>query len=208
MSAVVELSANDVRILREKTGAGMMDCKRALQESAGDMEKAIEYLRKKGISAAEKKVGREAKQGVVTSYIHAGGKIGVLAEINCETDFVARNENFQTFCRDVAMHIAAANPRFLDRKSVPAEVVAKEREIFLDQARQSGKPEAVLNKIVDGKVEKFYQEVCLLEQAFIKNPDITVEAYLKETIAKLGENMMISRFVRFELGRSEEKPSA
>ncbi len=204
MSAVVELSANDVRVLREKTGAGMMDCKRALQETSGDMEKAIEYLRKKGISAAEKKVGREAKQGSVTSYIHAGGKIGVLVEINCETDFVARNENFQNFCRDVAMHIAAANPRYLDRAAVPAKILDKEREIFMDQARQSGKPEAVLPKITEGKIEKFYQEVCLLEQSFIKNPDVSIQTLLKETIGKLGENMNISRFVRFELGRKED----
>jgi elongation factor Ts len=201
MSAVVELSAAEVRALREKTGAGMMDCKKALVECGGDIEKAVEHLRKRGILAAEKKIGRETKQGSVTSYIHAGGKIGVLVEINCETDFVARNESFQTFTRDVAMHIAAANPRFLDRASVPADVISKEREIFMEQARQSGKPEAVLGKIVDGKIEKFYGEVCLLEQAFIKNPDITIEAYLKDMVAKLGENMMIKRFVRFELGR-------
>lgn len=201
MSAVVELSAAEVRALRENTGAGMMDCKKALVECGGDIEKAVEHLRKRGILAAEKKIGRETKQGSVTSYIHAGGKIGVLVEINCETDFVARNESFQTFTRDVAMHIAAANPRFLDRASVPADVISKEREIFMEQARQSGKPEAVLGKIVDGKIEKFYGEVCLLEQAFIKNPDITIEAYLKDMVAKLGENMMIKRFVRFELGR-------
>lgn len=194
-------SASDVQSLREKTGAGMMDCKKALTETGGDIDKAIEYLRKKGIASAEKKVGREAKQGSVTSYIHAGGKIGVLVEINCETDFVARNENFQGFTRDVAMHIAAANPRYLNRQAVPADVLAKEREIFMEQAKGSGKPENVLPKIVDGKIEKFYAEACLLEQSFIKNPDITIEAYLKETIAKLGENMMISRFVRFELGQ-------
>jgi elongation factor Ts len=174
-----------------------------LVETGGDMEKAVDFLRKKGVLAAEKKVGRETKQGSVSSYIHAGGKIGVLVEINCETDFVARNENFQNFARDIAMHIAASNPRFLNRQAVPADVVAKEREIFMDQARQSGKPEAVLSKIVDGKVDKFYQENCLLEQSFIKNPDSTVEGYLKDTIAKLGENMQISRFIRFELGRTE-----
>lgn len=205
MSAVVELSAAEVRALREKTGAGMMDCKKALLESGGDLEKAVEHLRKKGVLAAEKKIGRETKQGSITSYIHAGGKIGVLVEINCETDFVARNESFQNFTRDVAMHIAAANPRFLDRASVPADVLSKEREIFTEQARQSGKPENVLPKIVDGKVEKFYAEVCLLEQAFIKNPDVTIEGYLKEMVSKLGENMMISRYIRFELGRAESK---
>lgn len=202
-SPASNMSASTVQSLREKTGAGMMDCKKALLESGGDMEKAIEYLRKKGIASAEKKAGREAKQGSVMSYIHAGGRIGVLVEINCETDFVARNENFQNFSRDVAMHVAAANPRFLNRQAVPAGVLAKEREIFLEQAKGSGKPENVLNKIVDGKIEKFYGEVCLMEQAFIKNPDMTIEGYLKETIAKLGENMMISRFVRFELGETQ-----
>lgn len=194
--------ANDVQILREKTGAGMMDCKKALVETNGDMEKAIDFLRKKGIAAAEKKVGREAKQGSIATYVHGGGKIGVLVEINCETDFVARNESFQSFSRDVAMHIAATAPRFVSRKDVPEDVLNREREIFLDQARQSGKPEAVLTKIVDGKIEKFFEENCLLEQAFIKNPDMKIEALLKDTIAKLGENMMISRFVRYELGRA------
>lgn len=202
-AAATNLSATTVQSLREKTGAGMMDCKKALMETGGDIEKAIEYLRKKGIASAEKKAGREAKQGSVMSYIHAGGRIGVLVEINCETDFVARNEHFQNLSRDIAMHIAAANPRFLNRQSVPADVLAKEREIFMEQAKGSGKPENVLGKIVDGKIEKFYGEVCLMEQAFIKNPDMTIEAYLKETIAKLGENMMISRFVRFELGETQ-----
>ncbi len=202
MAASVELSATDVSKLREKTGAGMMDCKRALVDAGGDMEKAVELLRKKGILAAEKKAGREAKQGSIISYIHAGGKIGVMVEINCETDFVARNENFQNFGKDVAMHIAASNPRFLDRASVPQDVLAKEREIYTEQARQSGKPENVLSKIVDGKVEKFYEEVCLLEQPFVKNPDIKIQDYLKDTIGKLGENMLITRFARFELGRS------
>ena len=201
MSAV-ELSASEVMSLREKTGAGMMDCKKALVETGGDIEKAIEFLRKKGIATAEKKTGREAKQGSVTSYIHAGGKIGVLVEINCETDFVARNETFQNFCRDVAMHVAAANPRYLQRSEVPAEVLEKERAIFMDQAKQSGKPENVLGKIVDGKIEKFYTEVCLMEQSFIKNPDTTIENLLKDMIAKLGENMKINRFVRFELGQT------
>ncbi len=203
MAATAELSASDVKALRDKTGAGMMDCKKALQEAQGDLEKAIDLLRKKGISAAEKKVGRETKQGGITSYIHAGGKIGVLVEINCETDFVARNETFQNFCKDVAMHIAAANPLFLNREQVPQANLAKEREIFMDQARQSGKPEAVLGKIVDGKIEKYYAEVCLMEQSFIKNPDITIEQYVKETVGKLGENMQVNRFIRFELGRSD-----
>lgn len=196
-------TANDVQTLREKTGAGMMDCKKALVETGGDLEKAIDFLRKKGVASAEKKVGREAKQGSVVSYIHGGGKIGVLVEINCETDFVARNDMFQNLCRDVAMQIAAANPRFVSREHVPADVIAREREIFMDQAKQSGKPEAVLSKIVDGKLEKFYEEACLMEQVFVKNPDQKIRDLLKETIAKLGENMMISRFVRFELGRGQ-----
>jgi len=179
----------------------MMDCKKALVETNGNVEKAIDVLRKKGIASAETKLGRETKQGSVTSYIHGGGKIGVLIEINCETDFVARNENFQNMCKDIAMHVAAANPRYVNRKEVPEAVIAREREIYMDQAKQSGKPEAILGKIVDGKVEKFFGEVCLLEQPFIKNPDQTIEAYFKEAISKLGENMVISRFIRFELGR-------
>jgi len=195
-------TAGDVQALREKTGAGMMDCKKALVETKGDIEKAIDFLRKKGIAAAEKKVGREAKQGSVISYIHGGGKIGVMVEINCETDFVARNENFQNFARDIAMHIAAANPRFVSRADVPEDVLNREKEIFLDQAKQSGKPEAVLPKIVEGKIGKFYEEACLLEQAFVKNPDLKIEAYLKEIVAKLGEHMVIARFVRYELGRA------
>ncbi len=203
MSTAMELSASNVQALRNKTGAGMMDCKKALVETGGDIEKAIEFLRKKGIASAEKKVGRETKQGAVTSYIHAGGKIGVLVEVNCETDFVARNENFQNFCRDIAMHVAAAAPRYLDRKAVPEAVIEKEKEIAIEQARGSGKPDAVLAKIAEGKIVKFYQENCLLEQSFIKNPEMTVESFLKDTVGKLGENMAISRFVRFELGRGE-----
>lgn len=194
-------SAKDVGLLREKTGAGLMDCKKALQETNGDLDKAIEVLRKKGIAAAEKKVGRETKQGGIGSYIHAGGKIGVLVEINCETDFVARNENFQNFSRDIAMHVAASSPRYVRREEVPVDVVEKEKEIYREQAKQSGKPEAVIEKMLVGKVDKFYSEVCLLEQPFVKNPDLTVEGYLKETVSKLGENIQIQRFVRFELGR-------
>jgi len=199
----VEPSANEVRNLREKTGAGMMDCKKALLECGGDIEKAIDFLRKKGIASADKKVGRETKQGSIVSYIHGGGKIGVLVEVNCETDFVARNDAFQALCKDVAMQVAAANPRYVNRTEVPENVIARERAVFMDQARESGKPEAVLGKIVDGKVDKFFQEVCLMEQVFVKNPDLTIEAYLKDAISKIGENLMIKRFVRFELGRSE-----
>jgi elongation factor Ts len=203
MTAAVEPSATEVRNLREKTGAGMMDCKKALLECGGDLEKAIDFLRKKGIASADKKAGRETKQGSVVSYIHGGGKIGVLVEVNCETDFVARNEAFQVFCKDVAMQVAAANPRFVNRTEVPENVLARERAVFIDQARESGKPEAVLGKIVDGKIDKFFQEICLMEQVFVKNPDTTIEAYLKDVIAKIGENIVINRFVRFELGRSE-----
>jgi elongation factor Ts len=203
MTAAVEPSATEVRNLREKTGAGMMDCKKALLECGGDLEKAIDFLRKKGIASADKKAGRETKQGSVVSYVHGGGKIGVLVEVNCETDFVARNEAFQAFCKDVAMQVAAANPRFVNRTEVPENVLARERAVFMDQARESGKPEAVLGKIVDGKIDKFFQEICLMEQVFVKNPDTTIDAYLKDVIAKIGENIVINRFVRFELGRSE-----
>lgn len=198
MSAI---TASAVQDLRNKTGAGMMDCKKALAETKGDVEKAIEYLRKKGVSAAEKKAGRETKQGSIMSYIHGGGRIGVLVEINCETDFVARNENFQNFARDIAMHVAATNPRFLNRESVPANVLDAEKEIHRAQLRDQKKPEAMMDKIIEGKLNRFYEENCLLEQAFVKNPDITISDYLKETIAKIGENIVVTRYVRFELGQ-------
>lgn len=196
------VSASDVQTLRQMTGAGMMDCKKALVETQGDMDKAVDYLRKKGIASADKKAGRETKQGSIVSYIHGGGRIGVLVEINCETDFVARNENFQEFSRDVAMHVAATNPRFLKRDDVDASVLEKESVFLREQAIAQGKPENVVDKIVQGRIEKFYEENCLLEQAFVKNPDVTIEEYLKQTIAKIGENIVISRFVRFELGQS------
>lgn len=196
------ISASAVQDLRNKTGAGMMDCKKALMETKGDVEKAVEYLRKKGISSAEKKAGRETKQGSVISYIHGGGRIGVLVEINCETDFVARNESFQGFARDIAMHVAATNPRFLDRDAVPADILAKEREILKDQMKDQKKPDNILDKIIEGKINRFFEENCLMEQPFVKNPDITVSDYLKETIGKIGENIIISRYVRFELGQN------
>jgi elongation factor Ts len=198
MSAI---TASAVQDLRNKTGAGMMDCKKALAETKGDVEKAIEYLRKKGVSAAEKKAGRETKQGSIMSYIHGGGRIGVLVEINCETDFVARNENFQNFARDIAMHVAATNPRFLNRESVPANILDAEKEIHRAQLRDQKKPEAMMDKIIEGKLNRFYEENCLLEQAFVKNPDVTISDYLKETIAKIGENIVVTRYVRFELGQ-------
>ncbi len=194
------VSADLVKELREKTGAGMMDCKKALLESSGDFTKAIEFLRKKGIANADKKAGRATKEGSVSSYIHAGGKVGVLVEINCETDFVARTEQFQNFVKDVGMQIAAANPQWVSPQEVPADVVAKEKEIAIAQVKAAGKPAAVLEKIAEGKISKFYSDVCLLQQPFIKDGDKTVEQVLKETIGTLGENISIRRFVRFGLG--------
>lgn len=196
------VSASTVQELRLKTGAGMMDCKKALTESQGDVEKAVEILRKKGIASAEKKAGREAKQGSIVSYIHGGGRIGVMVEVNCETDFVARNEAFQDFSKDIAMHIAATNPAYLNRDQVPSGVLDKEKEILTAQAKEQGKPDNVIEKIVQGRVEKFYSENCLMNQPFVKNPDITIEEYLKQTIAKVGENILVNRFVRFELGQA------
>jgi len=196
-----QISPLVVQDLRQRTGAGMMDCKKALVETDGDMDKAIEFLRKKGISAAEKKAGRETSQGSVTSYIHGGGRIGVMVEINCETDFVARNENFQDFTKDIAMHIAATNPRFLSKEEVPQDVLNKEREILKEQTKGQGKPEHVMDKIIEGKVLKFFEENCLLNQPFVKDTNLTIEEYLKQTIAKIGENIVIKRYVRYELGQ-------
>ncbi len=194
------ISPAQVKELRERTGAGMMDCKRALEETAGDMEKAIEWLRQKGLAAAAKKAGRATAEGIVDSYIHMGGRIGVLVEVNCETDFVARTDEFRALVHDIAMHVAAANPRWLRREDVPAEVVAKEREILRARTLEEGKPAQVVDRIVEGRLEKFYAENCLEEQPFVKNPDQTVGQLLKEAIAKLGENMVIRRFARFEMG--------
>ncbi len=194
------ISAADVKTLREKTGAGMMDCKKALQETDGDIEKAIDYLRKKGVQKVEKKSGRATEQGMVTSYIHPGSRLGVLVEINCETDFVARTDDFQGFAKDIAMQIAAAKPLVVSRDEVDQALIDREMEIYRDQAREQGKPEHVIEKMISGKMEKFYQESVLLEQPFVKDSEKTIEDYLKETIAKLGENMVIRRFVRFELG--------
>ncbi len=196
----MEVSASAVKELREKTGTGMLDCKKALTESAGNLDKAIEYLRKKGMASADKKAGRATKEGAVGSYIHGEGKIGVMVEINCETDFVARNEMFKAFVRDIGMHIAAANPRWVRSDEVPADVLAKEKEIAIAQMAASGKPAAVLEKIAEGKIKKFYEDTCLMNQAFVKDPEKTVDLYLKETIARIGENMSIRRFSRFVLG--------
>ena len=190
-----------VKELREKTGAGILDCQKALQETGDDIEKAIDYLRQKG-PAAQKKSGRETNQGLIHAYIHMGGKIGVLIEVNCETDFVARNEEFKAFVNDLALQVAAAKPTYVKREDIPKEVVDKERAIYEGQAKEMGKPPAAWPKIVDGKLEKFYQESCLMEQAFIKDPAVMVKDLLAQKIAKIGENMNIRRFTRYQLGEA------
>jgi len=194
------ISMELVKDLRQRTGAGVMDCRTALQEAKGDVEGAIDYLRRKGLASAAKKAGRIATDGLVSSYIHAGGKIGVLVEINCETDFVARTEDFQGFVKNIAMQIAAANPQYIRREEVSPEVLEKERQIYRTQALESGKPEKVIDKIVEGKLERFYSEACLLEQTYIKDSDQTVKEVLDSMIAKIGENISIRRFARFQLG--------
>ena len=201
----MEITAQMVKQLRERTGAGMMDCKSALNETKGDMESAVDYLRKKGLAAAAKKAGRVAAEGAVGSYIHGGGKIGVLVEVNCETDFVARTEEFQELVRDIAMHIAAAEPRAVRREEVTPEDLDRERAIFRDQALASGKPTNIVDRIVDGKIEKYFSELVLLEQPFVKDPDKTVGQLVTEKIAKIGENIQVRRFVRFKLGEGIEK---
>jgi len=201
---MAEISAQAVKVLREKTGAGMMDCKKALVESGGNEEKAIAYLREKGLSKAAKKAGRATSQGIVGSYIHSNGKIGVMVELKCETDFVAKNEKFQSFARDLAMQIAATAPLCVSPEQVPADLLAKEREIFKNQAMQEGKPEAIAEKIVDGRLKKYYAEVCLLEQPFIKEDKKSIRDLLNELIAVLGENMQIGRFNRIVLGEDAE----
>jgi elongation factor Ts len=203
----MQIKAQDVHALRAKTGAGIMDCKRALAAENGDMEKAVDYLRKKGLSASAKKEDRIASEGVVGSYIHAGGKIGVMVEVNCETDFVGRNEDFQGFVRDVAMHVAAINPRFVRRDEVPADEVERERQVLLDQIRQAGKPEAVAEKMLEGRLGKFFAESCLMEQPFVKQPDKTVDQVQSELVSKIGERVVVRRFVRFALGEGMEKRS-
>ena len=196
----MQITSAMVKKLREKTNAGIMDCKAALQESQGDMEKAVDYLRQKGLAVAQKRAGRTATEGLVHSYIHAGGKIGVMVEVNCETDFTARSEAFVEFAKNLAMHIAATNPLAIDREGLSPEVVTREQEIYRAQALDSGKPEKILDKIVQGKLTKFYQEVCLLEQPYVRDTDITVEDLLNELRAKTGENVIVSRFVRYQLG--------
>src|SRR5262245_49894606 len=202
---MAEVTAGMIKDLRERTGAGMSDCKKALQETEGDADKAVDYLRKKGLAKAAKKAGREATEGLVVSYIHGGGRIGVLVEINCETDFVARNEDFQGFTRDVAMQIAAMNPQFVKKDEVTDDVVGREREVLMAKAKESGKPEPVIQKMVDGQIAKWLKEICLYDQSFVKNPDKTIEQLQQELIAKIGENIKIRRFARFELGEGLEK---
>ena len=196
----MEISAKMVKELRDATSAGMMDCKKALTECEGDLEKAKDYLRKKGIASAEKKADRATSQGLVASYIHMGGKVGVLVEVACETDFVARTDDFQAMVHNLAMHIAAANPAAVTREEVDPSLIDKEKEIYAAQMREEGKPEQMIEKIVEGKVNKFYSEIVLLEQKYVKDPDMTVENYVKSVIGKLGENMQVKRFSRFAIG--------
>ena len=199
------ISAKAVKELRELSGAGMMDCKKALQEANGDTKKAMEVLRKNGIAKAQKKVGRSASDGVIMPYIHPGSKLGVLLEINCETDFVARTEGFQNFCKDVAMHIAAASPMSVSKEEIPEETIESEKNIFREQSKKSGKPDEIIEKMIEGRMKKFYQENVLMEQSFVKNPDLSISDLLTETIATLGENISIARFSRFQLGETAPK---
>ncbi|MHB1629984.1 MAG: translation elongation factor Ts [Bacilli bacterium] len=194
-----------VKQLREKTGAGVNDCKKALTESDGDMEKAIEFLREQGLASAAKKAGRVAAEGVVESYIHGGGRIGVLVEVNCETDFVAKTDEFRALCRDIAMHIAASRPEYLRREDIAGDIVQRETEIFRQQTLNEGKPAHIVDKIVAGKVDKFLREQCLLDQPFVKDPSVTVAAHVASKIAKIGENISIRRFVRYEMGEGIER---
>ncbi len=197
---MANITAQMVKELRERTGAGMMDCKKALMETDGDIEKAIDKLREMGLASAAKKAGREANEGKVAAYIHSGGKIGVLVEINCETDFVANTDDFNSLCKDVAMHIAAAAPLYVSKEDVPQEELEKEKRIMKEQLKQQGKPENILDKIVEGKIEKYYEEVCLLEQPFVKDDSMKVKDLVKNMVAKLGENIVIRRFARFKVG--------
>ncbi len=200
------ITAAMVKELRERTSAGMMDCKKALQETNGNMESAIEYLRERGLAAAAKKAGRLASEGLVTSYVHGVGKIGVLVEVNCETDFVAKTDKFKELCHDIAMHIAASKPEFISREEISADLIEKEKAILRAQALNEGKPEKIIEKMVEGRIDKFFKEVCLLEQDFIKDTDMTVQDLITGAIATIGENISIRRFARFEMGEGLEKP--
>jgi elongation factor Ts len=203
----MEISAQMVKELREKTGAGMMDCKNALNESKGDIEEAIVFLRKKGLASAQKKASRIAAEGMIGHYIHAGSKLGVLVEVNCETDFAARSDNFTALVKDLAMHIAAASPLYVKREDVPGEVLEKEKEIYKDQARASGKPPNIVDKIAEGKMESYYEIACLYGQKFVKDPNITVKDLITSVVAKVGENIQVRRFSRFKTGEGLEKRS-
>ncbi len=197
---MVAISAKLVKELREKTGAGMMDCKEALVASGADMIQAVDFLRKKGLATAQKRAGRATSEGTLAAYIHMGGKLGVMVEVNSETDFVAKNDQFQEFAKNIAMHVAASNPLGIRPEDVPPEVVTKEREIYVAQAKETGKPDKVIEKIVEGKLKKFFEDNCLLQQRYVRNPDITVGDLLNDLIAKIGENISIRRFVRFQVG--------
>jgi len=201
----MEITAGQVKTLREKTGVGLMDCKEALKFAGGNMDKAVDYLREKGLAKAQKRVGRAATEGTVSVYIHMGGKIATMVEVNCETDFVAKTDQFQTFAKDVAMQVTAANPIYVKREDVPEEVREKEKNIYRKQAKEAGKPDKILDKIAEGKLEKFYEEVCLLDQPFIKNPDVSVKGLLEDLISKMGENILVRRFVRYQLGETVEQ---
>ena len=196
----MEITAQQVKQLREATGAGVLDCRKALQENGGDLDKAVQYLRERGLAAAAKKAGREARDGVVELYSHGGGRVGVMVEVNCETDFVARTEQFRTFAHDLALHIAASNPQYLDTADIPADVLENEKAIARARALQEGKPEKVVDRIVEGRMEKFHQEVCLMRQPFVRDEAVTISQLLTQTIAAIGENVIIRRFARWELG--------
>lgn len=200
----MDIDAKKVMELREKTGVGIMDCKKALAESGGDLERAVEILRKKGALAAARKAGRAAKEGLIGHYVHFGGKIGVLVELNCETDFVANTQEFQQLAKELAMQIASAQPLYVDIQDIPPEVLEKEKEIYRAQALAEGKPEKVVNKIVEGKLKKFYSQVCLMEQPFVKDDSMTVRQRIQEAVGKLGENIVVRRFVRFQVGETSQ----
>ena len=202
---MAEITAALVKELRERTGAGMMDCKKALSATDGDLEKAIDFLREKGLAAAAKKAGRVAAEGLVEAYIHGGGRIGVLVDVNCETDFVAKTDAFKELVKDIAMHIAATNPSYLKREEVPTAELEHEQAVLAEQARNEGKPEKIIEKMVAGRIEKYYKEVCLMEQPFVKDPDKTISDLITESIAKIGENISIRRFTRYQLGEGIEK---
>jgi len=194
------ITSKMVKVLRDKTQAGMMDCKRALEKTEGDMEKAVDLLRQKGLMVAAKRAGRATSEGYIETYIHAGGKLGVMVEVGCETDFVAKNDDFRAFAKDIAMHIAASTPLAISREEISPDVVSREKEIYVQQALDSGKPEAIVEKMVTGKIEKFLAEVALLEQKFIKNPELTIQDILNDLVGKMGENISIKRFARFQIG--------